>query len=191
MRAGFFTRTFLMSVFIVNRRGCLFQGFYRKRGFGKKDTACKSLSARKMGLLLPISKALVHSSVRSRESGMKESFAVCDFQCNLGVSSHTEEQYWLAVLNEGGSRSSLHLVSKGQVAAKERGWDKVRHRQSSLSVWKESQNCPSTKIHQTHTCEPDLVHIQSYFFFVSPPCSHFIVTPFPLFVSVSPSFTLL
>lgn len=94
------------------------------------------------------------------------------FSVILGVSSHTEERYWLAVLTEASFWSSLHLVSKGQElgTVKEGGWNKVRHRQSSLSIWRESQNCPSTKIYpDTHTRKPDLTwltytHIQTHAF---------------------------
>lgn len=105
-------------------------------------------------------------NVQSGESSLKESFAICDFQCNLGVSSHAEELYWLAVLTEAASWSSLHLVSKGQEqgTVKERGWNKVRHWQSSPSSSRESQNCPSTNIWPKHTRKPDLTwpHIRPH-----------------------------
>lgn len=55
----------------------------------------------------------LNSTVQSQESSLKESFAICDFHCNLGASSLTEELYWLEVLTEAASWSSLHLVLKG------------------------------------------------------------------------------
>lgn len=68
---------------------------------------------------------------------------------------------------------------------KERGWNKVRHRQSSLSIWRESQNCPSTKIYQTHTCKPDLTWLTyTHIALLSILSSLYFLPPFPLFVSL-------
>lgn len=125
-------------------------------------------------------------NVQSGESSLKESFAICDFQCNLGVSSHAEELYWLAVLTEAASWSSLHLVSKGQEqgTVKERGWNKVRHRvaQGNLRIALQQISSQSTHVNLTspgHTYAP--MHILAF----SLSCPYFIYlvffTPFPSF----------
>lgn len=73
---------------------------------------------------------------------------------------------------------------------KERRWNKVRRRQSSLSMWRESQNCPSTKIYQTHTPWHDptwftLTYTAMHFFTSSPRCPRCAFTPLPSFFFLS------
>lgn len=150
-----------MSVVIVNGGEPWFKGSWSEGELGEKILHAQHQVEDRQVLCFLFSGLWSDSNVQIRESSLKESFAICDFQCNLGVSSHTEEPYWLAVLTEAASWSSLHLVSKGQEqgTVKERGWNKVRHWQSSLSIWRESQNCPSTEICHTHTRKPDLTSL--------------------------------
>lgn len=124
-------------------------------------------------------------NVQSGESSLKESFAICDFQCNLGVSSHAEELYWLAVLTEAASWSSLHLVSKGQEqgTVKERGWNKVRHRvaQGNLRIALQQISSQSTHVNLTspgHTYTSWPSHYLVLTLFI---CFFY---PIPIFLSV-------
>lgn len=178
-----------MSVVIVNGGEPWFKGSWSEGELGEKILHAQHQVEDRQVLCFLFSGLWSDSNVQIRESSLKESFAICDFQCNLGVSSHTEEPYWLAVLTEAASWSSLHLVSKGQEqgTVKERGWNKVRHWQSSLSIWRESQNCPSTEICHTHThthvnLTSPLSHTLMRFFAFSPPCRHFIFAPLPSFL---------